>query len=97
MAINPCPHKGKFFCTTVSVGEGKTYAYACIERCGFWMNFNPVNAGTVRDKPVKEDIIYDSWNLLIMAFHPHPNPQIDWKASQPMAQEGTKMGRGEAE
>lgn len=91
MAINHCPHQGKFFCTTVTTEEGKTYAYACLQRCGFWLNFDPVFAGAIKEKIVPFNIALDSWRLNTVAFLPHPDTTREWKTPQPMAQEGIKM------
>lgn len=90
MAVNTCRHWGRFFCTSVTVEEGTTYAYACIDRCGFWLNFDPVYAGRTRDKPAECEPRFDSWNIFTLAFYPIPNPNREWKTPQPLAVEGLR-------
>lgn len=91
MSINRCTHQSKFFCTSVSTEEGKTYAYACLQRCGFWLNFDPAFAGAMKEKIVPFDPTQDIWRINTMSFLPHPDPTRVWKNSQPMAVEGAKM------
>lgn len=95
MTANTCKHLGKFFCTTVTVPEGTTHAFACLHHCGFWLNFDPSYAGHVRDKPAEKDSKNDFWKLTTIAFYPHPNPNQSWKTPQPMAVEGSKMRKDE--
>lgn len=88
-----CQHSDVFFCTSVSVPEGITYAMACSFLCGFWLNFDPVWAGAIQEVHVPKDYRHDFWRLNTVAFLPNPDPNRIWKDSQPMAHEGTKMGR----
>lgn len=89
-----CKHVGKFYCTTVTVEEGSTYAFACLQHCGFWLNFDPGFAGHVRDIPADAKHGDDMWRIVTVAFHPFPSPTREWKTPQPMAVEGTKMTKG---
>lgn len=91
MAKNECLHESFFYCDTVSCEEGVTYAFVCIKRCGFWLNFDPRWAGKIQERPTPKDYKLDCWRLNTVAFLPHPSTDRLWKTSRPMAVEGAKM------
>lgn len=88
MATNKCVHKDLFFCTTVSTEEGPMYAFACIQRCGFWLNFDPAYAGNIKEEIVPKDYRHDCWRLNTVSFLPFPDPNRKWKDTVPLSTGG---------
>lgn len=88
MAGNKCLHQSKFFCTTITTDEGPMNAFACLDHCGFWLNFDPLWAGRIQEKNVPRDYRHDCWRLNTVSFLPHTNPDVDWKVPKQLSTGG---------
>lgn len=85
-----CLHDGSFFCTMVTEKDKPIYTMACSSICGFYMNFDPVWAGSIRDAVVPKDYTHDFWRLNTVAFITEPSTPPT-RILPPLAKEGTKL------
>lgn len=88
-----CTHEGNFFCTAVTE-TGTTIArhvMACSSICGFYMNFDPVWAGNIKEEKVPTDFRHDMWRLNTVALLSVPTMTREWREPSKLSTEGLKL------
>lgn len=82
-----CKHSEGFFCTSVMAGDELIqHCFACTLVCGFWLNFNPESAGSLRNAVLPSRYTDDVWRISTMWFSPEPaSREGGWKVSAPLS------------